>query len=328
MCHRMYFLITFKLWLLHNCQPVCLRNQTLLQHTPKSFLIAFVYRSYFITSSFSLCALCFLPLFYQTLRRRIRYASYRVINDVASCASPSPAHEQCQQPSIRSSQSCCITSIPSHQLSISETFTLSVSFCIIWFSMTYFSQLSVSQTSVASNSIISSMSGPGCLILSRIFLTDYTLTTWNLMGVTITVIGSCLIGYLDSFKGGGNQDHLVGDILAVLSAMIYSIYVVGIAVKIGDENKINLFLWFGFFGIVGLFVLWPGLFVLDAAGLETFEMPSPRIWFLLSVQGILFLLSNYFWAQVCNETLSMFIEGSVWLIICCLVIRPYCCQIQ
>ena len=163
--------------------------------------------------------------------------------------------------------------------------------------MTYAFNLSLNLTSVASNSIISSMSGPATAILSRIFLADYKLTPWNMAGVAVTVIGSCLIGYLDSFKSGGNRDNLVGDIMAVISAMIYSVYTTFIKVKIGDESRVNMFLFFGFIGSLNLVVLWPGILILDASGLESFKMPSNHIWLLLSVNGLLTILSDYFWAQ-------------------------------
>ena len=133
--------------------------------------------SYFNTSLFSLYALCFIPLFYHTLKQKYQSnhvlqkelpANYESINNLNPNEPNSKSFSK-----IISSHSCCITSIPSDKLSILETFKLSIIFCIIWFSMTYTFNLSLNLTSVASNSIISSMSGPFCLILSRCFLQNY-----------------------------------------------------------------------------------------------------------------------------------------------------------
>ncbi len=43
--------------------------------------------------------------------------------------------------------------------------------------------------------------------------------------------------------------------------------------KAGSEARINLLLFFGFVGLFNLITLFPGLFILDYAGVERFEFP-------------------------------------------------------
>eukprot|EP01083_Nonionella_stella_P166918 559577_1 len=266
--------------------------------------------SYFNTSLFSLYAICFLPLFYHTIKsqymsRTLPIQQSHCNRNYESIINQHNVHPPRKPSSIfRSSHEianhcCCITSIPSNKLSIFETLKLSVLFCIVWFSMTYTFNLSLNLTSVASNSIISSMSGPFCLILSRLILGNYRLTIYNILGVIVTVSGSSLIGYLDSYKSiaSDHSSSFKGDLLAIISALIYAFYVTGIKFKIGDETKVNIFLFFGFIGILNCLILWPGILILNKAQLEVLVWPSKEIWTLLFINGLLTIFSDYFWAQ-------------------------------
>ena len=119
-----------------------------------------------------------------------------------------------------------------------------------------------------------------------------------MLGVIVTVTGSSLIGYLDSFKSGTNiHASFGGDVLAIISALIYSFYVTGLKIKIGDETKVNMFLFFGFIGILNLSILWPGIMILNTANLEKLVWPDREIWILLFINGLLTIFSDYFWAQ-------------------------------
>ena len=67
--------------------------------------------------------------------------------------------------------------------------------------------------------------------------------------------------------------------------------------KIGDETKVNMFLFFGFIGMLNLCILWPGVMVLNVARLEMLMWPTHQIWFLLLINGFLTIFSDYLWAQ-------------------------------
>merc|ERR1712173_341969 len=50
-------------------------------------------------------------------------------------------------------------------------------------------------------------------------------------------------------------------------------------------------------GTINALTLWPFLFILDALKIEQFEWPSPDILGLLTLNGLISVASDYFWAQ-------------------------------
>eukprot|EP01084_Bolivina_argentea_P000558 1048_1 len=196
--------------------------------------------------------------------------------------------------------SLCIPSLTKmNKLSFAETLKLSFIFCPIWFVMNYTFNLSLNMTSVASNTIISTMSGPFSLILSKCLL-HTKLSFCNLSGVLVTMLGAVFIAYLDAY-GTQNDDDVAhpmwGDALALISAFIYGIYVTLIKYKIKDESSVNMFLFFGLLGLINVITLWPLLIFLDVIKYEMFVWPSNTILLLLTINGLISVASDYFWAQ-------------------------------
>lgn len=72
------------------------------------------------------------------------------------------------------------------------------------------------------------------------------------------------------------QFAVLGDFFALLSAIFYALYVVLLKVKIKQESRVDMQLFFGFVGTFNVILLWPiGLF-LHAIGVEKLEMPPSR----------------------------------------------------
>jgi solute carrier family 35 protein F5 len=67
---------------------------------------------------------------------------------------------------------------------------------------------------------------------------------------------------------------VLGDCLALSSAVFYSLYVILLKVKIRQESRINMQLFFGFVGLFNILFLWPIGLVLHLTGVERFELPS------------------------------------------------------
>jgi solute carrier family 35 protein F5 len=67
---------------------------------------------------------------------------------------------------------------------------------------------------------------------------------------------------------------LLGDALALLSALFYALYVILLKVRIGDEERIDMQLFFGFVGAFNVLLCWPMGVILHITGVETFEVPS------------------------------------------------------
>jgi len=200
-------------------------------------------------------------------------------------------------------QSCyntlCISSLyDANKFDLWQTLKLSMLFCPIWFSMNYTFNLSLNMTSVASNTCLSTMSGPFSLLLSRCLLHTH-LSFYNLGGVAVTLLGAVFVGYLDQNPADDDNDHgsLLGDALALLSAFMYGCYVTLIKYKIQDESSVNMFLFFALLGLINVVCLWPFLFILHYTHYEQFQWPPPNILGLLTLNGLISVASDYFWAQ-------------------------------
>ncbi|KAK1236125.1 hypothetical protein PQX77_000630 [Marasmius sp. AFHP31] len=67
---------------------------------------------------------------------------------------------------------------------------------------------------------------------------------------------------------------LLGDALALTSALFYAIYTITLKVGIKSESRIDMKLFFGFVGLFNIISIWPIAILLHVTGLEKFELPS------------------------------------------------------
>merc|ERR1712154_194743 len=106
-------------------------------------------------------------------------------------------------------------------------------------------------------------------------------------------------GYLDDIQSSDKDKHgtVWGDVLALISAFIYGVYVTLIKYKIEDESSVNMFLFFGLLGLINVCTLWPMLLFLDAFNYELLAWPDNDVLLLLTLNGLISVGSDYFWAQ-------------------------------
>ncbi|SAM06402.1 hypothetical protein [Absidia glauca] len=90
---------------------------------------------------------------------------------------------------------------------------------------------------------------------------------------------------------------LVGDILALLGAVFYGCYTTMLKVRIGDEDRIDMPLFFGFVGAFNVLLLWPLFPLLDWLGIETFQLPfNSTLWVMVLLNAFIgTFLSDYLW---------------------------------
>jgi len=67
---------------------------------------------------------------------------------------------------------------------------------------------------------------------------------------------------------------LLGDFLALISALFYAMYVILLKVRIKSESRVDMQLFFGFVGLFNIIGLWPIGVLLHLTGAEVFELPS------------------------------------------------------
>lgn len=85
---------------------------------------------------------------------------------------------------------------------------------------------------------------------------------------------------------------VLGDFLALLSAVFYALYVVFLKVQIREESRIDMQLFFGFVGFFNIVLSWPMGVILHLAGMERFEIPTTH-------NAIVIILLNVSFHRLC-----------------------------
>ena len=162
-------------------------------------------------------------------------------------------------------------------LSLRETAMLSLEFCMLWFLANYFASACLEYTSVGSVTILTSTSSVWTLIFCALTRVE-AFTMRKLIGVLASLTGVILISTVDlsgaSDENRGNFPHksqtqiAIGDAMAFVSAIIYGVYVTVMKRKVGNEDRVNMPLFFGLVGLFNLIFLWPGFFILHYTGIE------------------------------------------------------------
>jgi solute carrier family 35 protein F5 len=155
---------------------------------------------------------------------------------------------------------------------------------------------SLAATSVASNTVLSSTSSVWTLISSRLIL-NHQFTFLKVCAVVLSVGGSCMIAFADG-ENNGNKHSVIGDIIALVSAIFYALYTTVLKWCLPDERRYSMGMVFGFVGILNLSLLWPLLAFVDFIGVEPFEWPSLNILWPMAINALVGTnLSDVLWAK-------------------------------
>lgn len=163
------------------------------------------------------------------------------------------------------------------KLSVGETARLSLEFAMLWFLANYFASACLEYTSVGSVTILTSTSSIWTLIFCAVTRVE-GFTVRKLIGVLASLAGVVLISSVDlsgaSDDNRGNFPHkstaqiAIGDAMAFLSAIIYGLYVTVMKRRVGNEDRVDMPLFFGLVGLFNVLLLWPGFFILHFTGIE------------------------------------------------------------
>lgn len=192
------------------------------------------------------------------------------------------------------------------KLSLRETAWLSLEFCMLWFVANYFASACLEYTSVGSVTILTSTSSVWTLVFCAVMRVE-GFTVRKLVGVLASLAGVILISTVDlsgeSDENRGNFPHksqaqiAIGDSMAFFSAIIYGMYVTVMKSRVGNEDRVNMPLFFGLVGLYNVLFLWPGFFILHWTGIEPFEMPpTGKIWSIILINSISSFVSDISWA--------------------------------
>ncbi|KAB5575960.1 hypothetical protein GE09DRAFT_1094105 [Coniochaeta sp. 2T2.1] len=196
--------------------------------------------------------------------------------------------------------------LPEEKLSLRETAVLSLEFCMLWFLANYFASACLEYTSVGSVTILTSTSSVWTLVFCAVMKVE-GFTYRKLIGVLASLAGVILISSIDlsgaSDENRGSFPHktrgqvAIGDAMAFFSAIVYGMYVTVMKRSVGNEDRVDMPLFFGLVGLFNVLFLWPGFFILHFTGIEPFALPpSGKIWAILMLNSIASFISDISWA--------------------------------
>ncbi|EJU03936.1 hypothetical protein DACRYDRAFT_77730 [Dacryopinax primogenitus] len=189
-------------------------------------------------------------------------------------------------------------------LTVREHASLGAIFCVLWFAANWSVNASLEYTSVASSTILASMSGFFTLVIGRMFGVEL-FTLAKLGAVIASFSGILLVSLSDgtSDKPSTSAYVVLGDMLALLSALFYALYVLFLKIRAQHESRLNAQLFFGFVGLFNTFGLWPIAIVLHLTGIEPFALPTDGMaWGALGLNMFITLSSDYLYVLAMLKT--------------------------
>jgi solute carrier family 35 protein F5 len=185
---------------------------------------------------------------------------------------------------------------PEPPLTTKQVARFALLFAPLWFIANLTFNWSLALTSVSSTTIISSSSGLFTLILG--VLMRLNVFRWiKVLGILLTVGGVVCVALFDS-SGSDQKETVEGDIVCLVSAMAYAVYVNVLQRGIGEESRVSMAMFFGFVGMWNLLLMWPFFLLLHWTGVETFAWPPVEVLGWLLLNGFIgTVLSDWLWLQ-------------------------------
>ncbi|XVF21401.1 hypothetical protein REPUB_Repub12eG0087200 [Reevesia pubescens] len=158
---------------------------------------------------------------------------------------------------------------------------VSLLICPFWFLAQLTFNFSLKYTGVTSNTILSSASSLFTFLVSLAFLGEKF--TWvKLVSVILCMAGTIIVSLGDSSNSKNlsvvASNPVLGDILALLSAALYAVYVTLIRKKLLDDDeksgRASMAQFLGFLGLFNLFIFLPFALILNFTKLESFNTLS------------------------------------------------------
>lgn len=218
-------------------------------------------------------------------------------------------------------------------LDVYQTAKLAFLFCLLWFIANWSVNASLDYTTVASATILSSTSGFFTLGIGRIFRVE-RLTVMKIVAVFTCFTGVLLVSLSDSAHSmdpipsrdtDGTRsitvfEHvsqpILGDTLALISALFYALYVILLKVRIKNESRIDMQLFFGFVGLFNTLGCWPLGFLLHWSGVEVFEPPTKAAeWYAIVINMVITWSSDYLYVLAMLRTTPLVVTIGISLTI-------------
>mmetsp|Transcript_42545 Transcript_42545/g.70997 ORF Transcript_42545/g.70997 Transcript_42545/m.70997 type:complete len:422 (-) Transcript_42545:50-1315(-) len=177
-----------------------------------------------------------------------------------------------------------------------ETARAALIICPIWFMAQYTFNVSLAMTSVTANTILSSLATLFTFLLSVAVLKEQ-FTFRKLTGVALCIIGTTMVTVRDS-SGADGHESSIGDLMTLVSAMLYAVYTVALRKMLPDDERISTALFFGYVGLFNLVFLAPVLMFQQFSGKFNIFNLSERALRLTVLKGLFDnVFSDYLWVR-------------------------------
>jgi len=184
-------------------------------------------------------------------------------------------------------------------LSTNPLFRAACQVAPLWFFAQLTFNISLSKTSVTSNTILSSASSLFTFLLSVYFLSE-KFTCFKLSCIVALMIGTAMVTFSDATSSSEDAEisSVIGDLLCLVSAVLYGMYTVSIKRLIpGDDASVPMTLFFGMMGVLITCIGGPIILFSILLG-ASFGSFSWSVFLVLILKGCLDnVLSDYLWAR-------------------------------
>lgn len=182
-----------------------------------------------------------------------------------------------------------------------EVLSLAAQLAVIYYGYNTFVMLCLQYTSASNQTVLGSTTTIFTLFLGIYFKID-RFTIKKLVCVASSLLGVVLINFSEESAGNENDNSkfkprnpALGNLLALLGAFCYAMYLLDMKLKCGTGNKTTnereLFGWVGLFTF--LFGI-PLLFIVHLFGIEPFLLPpNPKVFAMIMVNSVFSVISDY-----------------------------------
>ncbi|KDQ19586.1 hypothetical protein BOTBODRAFT_170660 [Botryobasidium botryosum FD-172 SS1] len=214
-------------------------------------------------------------------------------------------------------------------LTMRQTAVVAGFFYLFWFVANWSVNAALGYTTVASSTILASTSGFFTLALGGMLGVE-SFSFAKFAAVATSFAGVVLVSLSDTapvqpaHSPHPNQfsiteigsNPLLGDALALLSAVGYALYVILLKYRIRSESRIDMQLFFGFVGVFNIIGSWPIGVILHLTGVEPFSLPvGAKTWLGLLLNMTITLSSDYIYVLAMFKTTPVLVTLGLCLTI-------------
>lgn len=175
-----------------------------------------------------------------------------------------------------------------------QVFSLAAQVALVYFLFCLFGLGSLQFTSASNQTALGSCGSMFTLILCVIVGVE-TFSVSKFVCVSVSIVGVFLVNFGESAEeGSSGSNAFLGNMMALLAALMYTTYFLLLRVNCGDEHKTNERRLFGYVGAICLICGIPLLILVHLLGLEKFELPTSNyVVFAILTNGVLAIISDY-----------------------------------